>query len=105
MFSFDISNIEIQAAIISGIFTLVSALIAALAAAVVGQNIANRRKLEEKLNTAIDDISFLLEVEKLHCQHNREHLGGESRKIITRNKVRDSGLEFSGKFTPGRVRS
>ncbi len=47
--SLDVSNIELQAAIISGIFTVVSTLIAALAAAMVGQTIANRRKLEEKL--------------------------------------------------------
>ncbi|MEM6614607.1 MAG: hypothetical protein AAF652_20660 [Cyanobacteria bacterium P01_C01_bin.72] len=47
--SLDVSNIEIQAAIVSGIFTVISALIAALAAAIVGQTIANRRKLEEKL--------------------------------------------------------
>lgn len=103
MFSLDISNIEIQVAIISGTFTVISALIAALAAAIVGQKIANRRKLEEKLELAIKDISFLLEVEKLHCQHNKEKLG-ESRKNKTRDEVRNSGLEFSGKLTPGRVR-
>ena len=65
--SIDWSNPEIQAALISGLFTVLSALIAAVAAAVIGQTIANRRKLKRDLAIAIDDIASLLAVEELHC--------------------------------------
>ncbi len=102
--SIDLSNAEIQAALISGIFTVLSALIAAVAAAVIGQTIADRRKLERDLAIAINDIAFLLAVEELHCEHNRQTLG-QSRKNTVRTLVRDSGPSFSGKFTPGRVRA
>ena len=100
----DWSNPEIQAALISGIFTVLSALIAAVAAAVIGQIIADRRKLKRDLAIAINDIAFLLAVEELHCEHNKQALG-QSRKNTVRTVVRDAGPSFSGKFTPGRVRA
>ncbi|WP_121968498.1 hypothetical protein [Leptolyngbya sp. BC1307] len=102
--SFDLTNTEIQAALISGIFTVLSALIAAVAAAIIGNTIADRRKLQEKLKIAIQDIAFLLEVEELHCEHNKRS-NRPSRKNTVRNEVRDAGLDFSGQFTPGRVRA
>ncbi len=71
MSSIDWFNPEIQAALISGIFTVLSALIAAVAAAIIGQTIADRRKLKRDLAIAINDIAFLLAVEKLHCEHNK----------------------------------
>ncbi|MGK7886299.1 MAG: hypothetical protein AB4057_16960 [Crocosphaera sp.] len=100
----DLSNIDIQKALISGIFSIINTLIAALTAGLIGKTIANRRKLQEKLDQAINDIEFLLEVEKVHCENNRKELG-ESRKNKVRKIVRDSDLSFSGKFTPGRVRN
>ena len=60
------------------------------------------KKLKEKLDLAIEDINFLLEVEATHCKRNVEHLG-ESSKNRTRATVKKSNLSFSGKFTPGRV--
>ena len=102
--SFDLSNTAIQAALISGIFTVLSAIIAAVAAAVIGNTIADRRKLQEKLKIAIQDIAFLLEVEENHCEQNKRH-NEPSRKNSVRNEVRDTGLDFSGQFTPGRVRA
>ena len=99
----DFSRVEIQVALISGMFTVLSALIAAFAAAIIGQTIANRRELQTKLTAAISDIEFLLAVEELHCENNKQHLG-ESRKLKIRKLARDRGVEFSGKFTPGRVR-
>ncbi len=100
----DLSNSEIQAALISGIFTLLSALIAAIAAGIIGNTIADRQKLQEKLKIAIQDIAFLLEVEESHCEHNK-HNNRPSRKNTVRNEIREAGLYFSGQFTPGRVRA
>lgn len=100
----DLSNIEIQKTIIAGSFSVLSTVIAAVTASLIGKNIADRRKLQEKLEAAISDIEFLLQVEKIHCDDNRnEH--GESNKNRIRQEARNSGFSFSGKFTPGRVRS
>lgn len=105
MLNLDLSNTQIQVAFISGFFTVLSALIAAVAAAILGKSIENRRKLQKRYETAIDDITFLLKVEELHCKHNKQEFG-ESRKNIVRQEVRtEHELKFSGKFTPGRVRS
>ncbi len=100
MFALDLSNIEIQKTLITGIFSI----LAVLAAKLIGQTIANRKKLQEKLQQAIDDIEFLLEVEKEHCENNKQTLG-ESRKNKVREAVRNNGFKFSGKFTPGKVRN
>ncbi|MGD1895498.1 MAG: hypothetical protein ACFB16_00950 [Phormidesmis sp.] len=104
MLSIDLSSPEIQSALISGIFTVLSAIIASIAAAVIGQNIADRRKLQRDLTIAFNDIAFLLEVEELHCENNKKIIG-ESRKNTIRTVARDAGLSFSGKFTPGRIRA
>ena len=102
MFALDLSNVEIQKTLISGVFSTFNTILAVLAANLIGQTIANRKKLQEKLKQAIDDIEFLLQVEKEHCDNNKENLG-ESRKNKVRKAVRNDGLKFSGKFTPGRV--
>lgn len=104
MFSIDLSNPEIQSALISGIFTVLSAIIASVAAAIIGQNIADRRQLQKDLEIAFNDIAFLLEVEELHCENNK-NMTGASRKNTVRAAARDAGLSFSGRFTPGRVRA
>lgn len=104
LISVDFSDTQIQVAIISGTFTLLSALIAATAAGLLGKYIANRQALQDDLQIAIGDIDFLLQVERLHCDFNKKTFD-ESRKILVRRELRNSGISFSGKFTPGRVRS
>lgn len=98
------SDPSVQAALIEGISTIVSALIAAIAASIIGKKIADRERFKNLLALAIDDIAFLLEVESIHCQRNKEH-GGNSLKIVTRDEVKSNGKDFSGKFTPGRANS
>ena len=62
---------------------------------------ARRQQLEQDLTQAVRDIHFLLAVEEANCERNRQN-GGESLKVRTRAGVRDSsGLDFSGRFTPG----
>ena len=100
----DFANIQIQAALISGIFTVLSAIIAAIAAAIIGKTIANGRQLEDDLETAIDDIAFLLKVERIHCEDNKRTNSSLGKNTV-RDAARNAGLGFSGKFTPGVVRS
>lgn len=98
------SDPSVQAALIEGISTIVSALIAAIAASIIGKKIADRERFKNLLALAIDDIAFLLEVESIHCQRNKE-LNNKTLKIVTRDEVKSNGKDFSGNFTPGRANS
>lgn len=91
----------VQAAIISSVGSVLAAVIAGICAAVIGHQIAGRRRLQENLHLAVRDIKYLLEVEKLHCQMQVVHEGSSLKNTI-RKRVADSGERWSGKFTPGR---
>lgn len=94
----------VQAAVISAIGGIIAALIAAIAAALIGKQIAGRKKLQSALQDAVADIEFLLGVENEHCNLHKE-MSDVSYKQRVRQSVRDQGLEWTGRFTPGRVRS
>ncbi|MEL4894858.1 hypothetical protein, partial [Crocosphaera sp. Alani8] len=82
MFSLDFSNIEIQKTLLSGIFSTVNTFLAVLVANCISQKLANRKKLQEKLQQAIKDIEFLLQVEKAHCEKKLlKKSGGTRRKL------------------------
>lgn len=100
-FTINLNDPAVQAAIISSVGTVVAAAIAAICAAIVGNQIAGRRRLRENLGHALGDIKFLLEVEKLHCQMQITHMG-TSMKSTVRKQVTELGGRWTGKFTPGR---
>lgn len=93
----------VQAAAISAIGGVLAAAIAAICAAIIGHEIADRKKLKSMLQAAVDDVAFLLVVEEKHCNLQRQFTE-ESFKQRIRGVARDRGLTWSGKFTPGRVR-
>ena len=86
--------------IIAGAFSLVGT----LATALIGQVIISRKRLVEKLEIAQADIAYLLHVETLHCEKHRE-MNRASFKLRIRKEATEYGLSWSGRFTPGRVRS
>lgn len=90
------SDAAVQAALIQAVGGIVAASIAAIAAAIIGQRIADRKRLREKNQALQRDLAFLLAVEREHCQR-----GGQ--KILVREHVRKLGHSWSGRFTPGRV--
>lgn len=98
------SDPSVQAAIIGGGCTMVSSLIAAITASIIGKKITDGERLKQLLNMAIKDIAFLLEVEKLHCERNKEQ-NGKYLKKLTRDEARKNGHDFSSKLTPGRAKS
>lgn len=64
----------------------------------------NQQHLKEKLLTATQDISFLLEVERLYIENSR--INGKVTsvgKYKIRAQARRNGYKWSGMFTPGRV--
>lgn len=96
------SSPELQAALITSVGSVVAAVIAAIAAAVIGRQISGKRRLQEALKLAIDDVHFLLAVEAEHCRIHQEE-SDESFKNRAREVARDSGYSWSAQYTPGRV--
>lgn len=93
----------ILAACIETAGTVFASIVAAIIATWYGKRWKSQERLEHQLNTARNDIEFLLEVEKHYIAATRsvkEVLG----KIATRKAVESSGYHWSGQHTPGRVK-
>ena len=93
----------VQAAAIESIGGIAAAAIAAIAATVVGKKFMDQRYLRSRLLLAQKDVEFLLAVEEAHCSHHAETVGSSLKRKM-RESVRERGLAWSGKFTPGRSR-
>lgn len=93
----------VVAAVVTALGSILTTLVAGSCAVLVNRQITRRRRLQAKLDAAQRDIAFLLAVEQQHCyvHSNRD---GQSLKNIVRDRVRDAGLQWTGRFTPGRVR-
>lgn len=102
MIQLNLQDPAVQAALIGAVGSIVTAAIAAICAALVGQQIAGRQRLAEKLVVAQKDIEFLLAVEQQHCEVHQAREGA-SQKLRIRKTVKDHGLLWSGRFTPGRL--
>lgn len=89
-------------AVQSAIIQAIAAVLTAIAAAVIGKEFINRKKLQKHLALAQQDIAFLLAVEEEHCKFHLA-MRGESFKNRMRDKVRARNLTWSGHFTPGRA--
>lgn len=98
----NLNDPAVQAAVISAAGSIFTSFIAGLCALLVSIQVAGRRKLAEKLQTAQADIEFLLAVEQAHCDRHQA-AGGQSFKITVRKQVKEQGCTWSGKFTPGRL--
>lgn len=97
------SDPEVQASLITSAGSILAALIAGIAAGLIGHQIAGRRRLQQALQLAVSDIHFLLAVEAAHCELHKE-MSSESFKQRIRQTARDQGYEWTGRFTPGRAR-
>lgn len=95
---------QVQAAIITSVGSIVASVVASVAAVFVGRLFLSREKLKRNLDTAVEDIAFLLKVEARHCEIHHES-SGQSNKQRVRDQVTSSGRKWSSKFTPGRYRS
>lgn len=89
---------EIMAALITSLGGIIAAIIAAVAAAIIGNQVLGRKRLQARLQLALHDIQFLLEVERQHCSLHRDR-EEQSYKILMRRHARNNGYRWSGKFT------
>lgn len=104
MIELHLADPGVQSAIIQSGGSILAALIAAVCAAIIGKQIAGRKKLQSMLQAAVADIEFLLVVEEEHCTLHRARDDG-SNKMRIRQKAQERGLAWSGRFTPGRVKA
>lgn len=82
---------------------ILTALIPSLVSYYLGRKLIKSKQLKQDLKLALNDIKFLLSVEKLHCREHQER-GGESKRIRIRNSVKaERALEWSGKFTLSQI--
>jgi hypothetical protein len=92
---------QVISSIIVGSSIIIATILGSITALLVGRKIALRQELQEDLKRAVRDIHFLMAVEEEHCERNKSG-GGESFKLRTRTAARENtGLDFSGRFTPG----
>ncbi|MDR9836841.1 MULTISPECIES: hypothetical protein [Herbaspirillum] len=92
----------VQAALISGVFSFFTACTVAATTALIGRQIAGRKKLKRDLAIARSDIEMLLEVEKWHTNKHLEY-HESNLKLTARKEVRRMGFEWSGRNTPGKI--
>jgi len=98
------SEPEILSAWIQGGCAVLSALVAALAASLIGKKFVDQGKLRADLNQAMEDIQFLLEVEKVHCEIHKDNTNQSYKNKVREEATQRTGLNWSGRFTPGRIR-
>lgn len=94
---------EIVVASIGAIGSVISATIAAIAAALIGKRFIDQETLRKKLSIAQEDIAFLLEVERRYGEHLKVHEDQTLKNTIRREVREITGLRWSGENTAGRV--
>lgn len=93
---------SVQSALIGAVGSIVAAIFASIAAAIIGRQFTNRARLKEKLAEARSDIAFLMAVEAEHCEIHKAS-EGKSLYLTARDAVRSHGFTWSGRHTPGRI--
>lgn len=94
---------QVAAAMIQAVGGVAAAAFAGIGTLVIGRQVARRKRLEEKLLAAQGDILFLLEVEAQHCELHKQ-VSSESFKLRIRRTVTEKGHQWSGRFTPSRIK-
>ncbi|MEZ8028515.1 hypothetical protein [Enterovibrio norvegicus] len=90
--------------LIKSISTIIATLIPSLIGAIVSYKYVSKKKLAKDLDTAIEDILYLSEVEKVHCAKHIENGSNTNKRNTVRREVREStNLKWSGKFTPSSI--
>jgi hypothetical protein len=102
--SYLFEHTDVLSASIAGICGIVATLIAAVTASLIGKKIANRQKLQEILDIAKSDIDFLLAVERIHCERNKNATGKTSKNEVRAEVLKTKMYYWSGRFTSSRLR-
>jgi len=71
-------SVELMSAYITAGGSIISAVLAAAAVAVIGKRFLSQEKLKAQLEESTKDIAFLLKVEKEHCKLHKGEKKGKS---------------------------
>lgn len=94
---------EVLVAFISSTGQVLAALVAALAAGMIGKTFADRKRLMAKLEAAKQDILFMLEVERQYGIRMLEHEDTTLKNSVRQVVREEFGLVWSGRNTPSRL--
>lgn len=90
---------QLIVAIVSASGAVIAALIAGGLILFAAKRVVDRKKLRVDLTVALNDIQFLLEVEKAHAEVSIS-VNNKCNKVMMRDVVRrEKGIELSGKNT------
>lgn len=96
---------EITVAIITTVVPAIAAIFSGLIAWFLKRNNRRRRDVELALEIAINDIQFLLEVEKVYGEEMQLFFDSSQRNSIRQRVRLERGYEWSGRYTPSRTRN
>lgn len=102
------SDAAVQASIISSTGQIVATVIGAVSASMIGRKFLNSKRLHAKLLLALSDLTYMQEVEKLHCEEFSEKVPDAravAHKLRIRRRAEERGLRLSGRFTPSRIKA
>ncbi|BBM67618.1 hypothetical protein [Vibrio alfacsensis] len=97
---------NIIVALIKAISLVLAAAVPTLVTYLVSKRYFGKRdyeKLERKYLTSLQDIEYLLEVERLHCRRNAELLDQSYRRNTRKEVECFTDLRWSGKYSQKRV--
>ncbi|GIC77730.1 hypothetical protein [Moritella sp. F3] len=81
---------------------IVQALIPTIGAIFIGKRLIKNQVLIESLKTALTDLNFMLIVEQIYCEQNRESkLTGKN--LIRQKAKEEAGYAPSGKFSKSKI--
>lgn len=92
----------IAVALINNAGTLVSVLVTALTLLWASTKFYNYQRLLADYENSLNDIEFLLAVEREHCQINKEMTGGSNKRLV--RSIASHQHEWSFEHSPSRIR-
>lgn len=94
---------EIIVAAIGALGSILSALAAAVAAALIGRQFIKQEALKKKLAAAQQDVAFLLEVERRYGERLKVYEDSTRKNTVRREVREETYLDWSGSNTFGRI--
>lgn len=82
---------------------ILTAAIPSIVSFYIGKKVMASTELKAKYATAMQDIMFLLELEKKHCREHKETTGSTKRQSMRDAVKNETDLTWSGKFTGSQI--
>lgn len=94
---------EVVSALIHGVAIIIGSVIAAVSAVFISSRFRNRNTFEQNYLSALNDIEFLLAVERAHCDQRKGSLGVSPKNRVRAEVLKQGEVSWSGRFTRSRI--